>query len=197
MESKYEKIDKLFNALGSKDIVDYYTNVVKIFDENDPLFAERFDKIGDFNFEQLSEFKVKDEEKLMYFDFMQYLPDDLMTKIDRASMEYGLETRSPFLDHELIEYSFSIPLELKKKRGKGKYILREILSKYLPQEFLETGKQGFSVPISQWMKGPMKTLSVSLINQEIKNPESIFNPERLKMLFNEKKIMNSERIKKI
>ncbi len=185
-ESKYEKIDKFFNSLGSKDIVDYYINVVKIFDENDPLLAERIDINSDFSFEEFSEYKLKDEEKLMYFDFMQYLPDDLMTKIDRASMEYGLETRSPFLDHELIEYSFSIPLELKKKRGKGKYILKKILSKYLPQEFVETGKQGFSVPILQWMQGPMRTLAVSLINEEINNPDSIFNPARLKILFNEK-----------
>ena len=185
-ESKYEKIDKLFNSLGSKNIFEYYENVVNIFKDNDPIFSERSDRKIDFYIDSLFEYDIKDEEKLMYFDFMKYLPDDLMTKLDRASMAFGLETRSPFLDHDLIEYSFSIPLDLKKKRGKGKYILKQVLSKYLPKNYLENGKQGFSVPISQWIKGPMNILAMSLINEEINNPDSIFNPERLKSLFNEK-----------
>ena len=125
----------------------------------------------------------------MYIDFTQYIPDDLMTKVDRASMTFGLETRSPFLDHKLVEYSFCIPLDLKKKKGKGKYILRELLSKYLPKRYVENSKQGFSVPISQWIKGPMKNLAESLRYEleayGIKVSDSILNPERIKNLFNE------------
>ena len=184
-EKNYEKLDKLFSSSGSKNINEYYENVVKIFDDNDPLIKDHKNKKLNLSFDSWDEYKIKDEEKLMYIDFMQYIPDDLMTKIDRASMAFGLETRSPFLDHKLVEYSFCIPLDLKKKKGKGKYILRKLLSKYLPRSYVESGKQGFSVPISQWIKGPMKDLAESLIDEELKNQDSIFNPERIRNLFNE------------
>ena len=184
-EKNYDKLDKLFSSSGSKNINEYYENVVKIFDDNDPLIKDDKNIKLNLKFDSWNEYEISDEEKLMYIDFMQYIPDDLMTKVDRASMAFGLETRSPFLDHKLVEYSFCIPLDLKKKKGKGKYILRELLSKYLPRRYVENSKQGFSVPISKWIKGPMKNLAESLIDEEINDPDSILNPERIKNLFNE------------
>jgi len=86
-------------------------------------------------------------------DIASYLPGDILTKVDRASMSIALEAREPFLDHKLIEYSFTIPDYLKiSKEGKNKYLLRRVLEKYVDRELIDRPKQGFSVPIDNWLK---------------------------------------------
>ncbi len=89
-------------------------------------------------------------QAMMAWDFQYYLPDDLLVKVDRATMHYGVECRDPFLDHRLVELSMRIPTDLKIKDGKGKYILRQVLSRYLPEKYFERKKQGFSIPIFAW-----------------------------------------------
>lgn len=111
------------------------------------------------------------EEKMMYLDSKTYLPDDIMVKVDRASMSRSLETRAPFLDKNVIELSFRTPLNLKIRNGSGKIILKEILSKYVdPENFLRP-KQGFGIPVSDWLKGRLKknfeeVASKSIIEQQ-------------------------------
>ena len=121
----------------------------------------------------------------MYLDLKQYLPENIMTKVDRASMKIGLEARSPFLDHELVEFSFQIPLKYKKMKGRGKKIIRNILSNYIPESYVDKDKIGFSVPIKSWLLGPLKSWSEFLIDEEKKNKQSIFNSTRLNQLISE------------
>jgi len=89
-------------------------------------------------------------QEMMAWDFQYYLPDDLLVKVDRATMFYGIESREPFLDHRIVELAAQMPTGLKMKGGKEKYPLREILSSYVPREYFERKKQGFSIPIFEW-----------------------------------------------
>lgn len=99
-------------------------------------------------------------ERMMYGDALSYLPNDVLTKLDRASMAASLEARAPLLDHRLFEYVWSLPLEMKIRTGpkgiESKWLLRKILQQYLPAGLYERPKQGFAVPIGTWLRGPLK-----------------------------------------
>ena len=103
----------------------------------------------------------------MLKDLIEYLPSDILVKTDRASMANSVETRTPFLDKEVAEFSKSIPVKFKSNSGKvsrsGKIILKEILSKYIPQKLYRRPKSGFAVPIGTWLKGPLKEWAQELL----------------------------------
>ena len=122
---------------------------------------------------------------MLYLDLKQYLPHDVLTKVDRASMYHGLEARSPFLDHEIVEFAFEIPLKYKKKRGNGKKIIKKILSNYIPAYLISNEKKGFAVPIKNWLTGPLKEWAKFMIEEEKKNKESLFNFSRLNEIVSE------------
>jgi asparagine synthase (glutamine-hydrolysing) len=103
---------------------------------------------------------------MMYADFMMYLPDDILTKVDRAAMAVSLETRIPLLDHRIIEYAWHIPPEMKNAGGIAKRPLKEILWKYVPRELLERPKSGFSVPLRDWLTGALRGWALELIADE-------------------------------
>lgn len=95
--------------------------------------------------------------RLQYLDFKTYLPGDILTKVDRASMAHGLEVRVPFLDHELVEWAASLPAALKLRRQEGKYILKKALEPFLPNDVLYRTKMGFTVPLAAWFRGPLRS----------------------------------------
>ncbi len=180
-----ERLEKFINTLKSRNLNEYYENVISIFDINDTLLKKSFFKEPFFNQYKINLDYLEDEEKLMYLDLKQYLPEDILTKVDRTSMSLGIEARCPFLDHELVEISFKIPMKYKKKNGMGKQIIREILSNYLPDKLIDKSKKGFSVPINNWLNGTLKPWSELLIEEEKNNKESIFNAYRLSEIFSE------------
>jgi asparagine synthase (glutamine-hydrolysing) len=111
--------------------------------------------------------KLNAMEQQALFDINYYLPDDLLTKVDRASMHYALETRVPYLDHRIIEYAINIAPELKLNNNISKYILKEILYKYVPKELFNRPKQGFSIPLSKWLKDELNYLIKDYLNPEL------------------------------
>jgi len=110
-------------------------------------------------------------------DGLSYLPDDVLTKVDRASMAASLEVRVPMLDHRVVEFAWGLSDGLKIKNGQGKWVLKELLYKHVPQKMFDRPKAGFAIPIGEWLRGPLKEWAEELINPERLAREGFFNPD--------------------
>jgi asparagine synthase (glutamine-hydrolysing) len=114
--------------------------------------------------------------RMMYCDAVTYLPDDILAKVDRASMAVSLETRVPFLDHRVAELAARIPVSLKVRNGKGKHILRQLLHSLVPQDLVDRPKAGFGIPVGEWIKGPLRPWAEDLLDARRMSEEGWFNP---------------------
>ena len=115
-------------------------------------------------------------QRMQYLDTISYLPDDILVKVDRAAMGVSLETRAPFLDHRVVEFACRIPLSLKIRNGQGKWILRQVLNKYVPGELVERPKIGFGVPIDSWLRGPLREWAEELLDSRRLSEAGFFDP---------------------
>jgi asparagine synthase (glutamine-hydrolysing) len=116
----------------------------------------------------------------MYLDALGYLPDDILVKLDRASMAVSLESRVPLLDHRVVELAWRLPLEMKIHGAQSKWLLRRVLYRYVPRELIERPKMGFSIPLDSWLRGPLRDWAESLLDAARLAREGFLQPEPIR-----------------
>jgi asparagine synthase (glutamine-hydrolysing) len=121
----------------------------------------------------------------MYLDLISYLPDDILVKVDRAAMGISLETRVPFLDRHVVEFAWQLPLAMKIRDGRGKWLLRQLLYKHVPAALVERPKTGFGVPIDSWLRGPLKEWAAALLDPTRLAREGYLHAEPVTRLWQE------------
>ena len=171
-----DRIYKLLEHLSAKDTWDLYQRLTRQWQADEPLIKEARSqsayRAGWGQQEIFKRFKMDPwfenlslVEKMMFMDTVTYMVDDVLVKMDRATMRNSLESRAPYLDHEVVEFAWSLPLEYKVSGSEKKIILRKLLSKYVPTELFERPKVGFTIPLEHWLRGPLKTWAGDLLSE--------------------------------
>ena len=180
-----DRLPKLAEWVNHENFEQFYRHSVSHLKESDRIVLGG--RSYSTEFEQLAGAlsKLKDQEKMMLLDSLTYLPGDILTKVDRASMAVSLEARVPLLDHRLVEYAWRLPLKMKIQHGQGKWPLRKVLYKYVPKEMMERPKQGFGVPIEHWLVGPLRDWAEALLNDSRLKKEGYLHSAPINKMWNE------------
>jgi asparagine synthase (glutamine-hydrolysing) len=169
------RIPKIAAALESRDIYEVYRRLVSQWKDPSRLLSSGEEPSGWLDDAALRASSPDVPSWMMAVDFRTYLPDDILVKVDRASMAVSLESRVPFLDHRVIEFAARLPLDQKIRGGVGKRLLRDVLYRHVPRSLIERPKQGFGVPIGAWLRGPLRAWADDLLNPARLEADGLLN----------------------
>jgi len=180
-----DKMYKAAGVLGSSSVDELYLGLISHWNSPESIVLNSKEPKTRLtgNISDLS--KLNQVQKMMLLDLLTYLPDDILTKVDRAAMGVSLETRVPFLDHNVVEFAWRMPMNFKIRDGKSKWALRQILYKYVPKELIERPKMGFGVPIDSWLRGPLKDWADGLLYRTRLQNEGFFDPDPIRKKWSE------------
>jgi len=178
-----EKFKKLKRALNANDFREMF---IQSSSHVDPLLLDEILNSGAFKnfnktffktFSRVSNLPFGDQ--MMAVDYKTFMVDDVLTKVDRSTMSVSLEGREPLLDHRIIEYMARVPFELKYKNNQGKYMLRQIIYKYIPKDLVDKPKSGFTVPLKKWLETDLRKLALDCLDHDLLLDDNIFKKEAL------------------
>lgn len=169
------KIEKLMSVLPSRDRADFFMRLRSHWLEPDAVVMGSTEPASLLGMPDEWNFLHRLEDWMMAMDTQGYMADDILVKVDRAAMANSLETRVPMLDHHVVELAWRLPLHLKIREGQGKWILRQLLYRHVPQAMVDRPKKGFMVPLGAWLRGPLRSWAESLLDATRLRNEGYFN----------------------
>lgn len=169
-----EKLVKLLNVLDASSRADFYRSLVSHWKHPEQLIIGAHEPATLLNTPDAWPATDCFEHWMMAMDTQTYMTDDILVKVDRAAMANSLETRVPMLDHRVVELAWRMPLSLKIRDGKGKWLLREVLYRHVPRELIERPKKGFSIPLASWLRGSLREWAESLLDSQRLHREGYF-----------------------
>lgn len=171
------KIHRLAHILSLSDFKDFYQYLMSHWKQPESLVIGARALPTVYSDRAVLSQLPLNSQRMMYLDSISYLPDDILVKLDRASMAVALESRIPFLDPEVVEFSWRIPLSMKIRNGQGKWLLRQVLYQYVPQNLVERPKMGFGVPIGDWLRGDLRDWAEGLLDENRLRQEGFLNTQ--------------------
>lgn len=178
-----DKLSKLLKVLPAEDRTDFYRRLISHWQNPTGLVIGSSEVPTIYTSKAEFSASLCFEHWMMASESLQYMPDDVLVKVDRAAMANSLETRVPLLDHRVVEFAWTLPLPMKINNGVGKAVLKELLFKYVPRRLIERPKKGFSVPLAQWLRGPLRDWAEELLNKNKILAQGYFYPEIIAKLW--------------
>jgi asparagine synthase (glutamine-hydrolysing) len=167
-------VHKLASVLGLGNVDEMYRRLVSTWPDPDRIVHGAHEP--DLPWQAMKAELPNPAERMMLFDLLGYLPDDILAKVDRASMGTSLEVRAPLLDHRVVEFAWRLPVDQKIRDGVGKWILRRVLERHVPRSLFERPKHGFGIPIDAWLRGPLREWAEDLLSQQRLEREGFLDP---------------------
>jgi asparagine synthase (glutamine-hydrolysing) len=179
-----DKMHKLSGILPSDSETELYRGLVSHWEPGDVVLGARehkgvlWDPTIDRDFPTLM-------ERMQFLDLVTYLPDDILTKVDRASMTVALEARVPLIDHRVVEFAWRLPSEMKVRGGTSKWLLRQVLYRHVPKAMVERPKMGFAIPLGDWLRGPLRSWADNLLAESRLRSAGYFDAAAVRRIWDE------------
>jgi len=178
-----DKLHKVGKTIDSNNADEIYEKLISVCDVKDLPIKTTESITRNPMQDEISDLLPNFIERMSYKDTMTYLPDDILTKVDRASMSTSLENRVPLLDHRIMEFVWKLPLSIRMEHGKRKILLKKILSKSIPRKLINRPKAGFGVPLDSWLRGPLKEWAEGLIDENSLQHDEFLDSQKIQTLW--------------